>query len=140
MRQETINKMIERESYIRRKMGKKYSRKWYNKLVRAISECGIDFFENIGYCGGGDDSCKKESISSKLVPDPKCINWSCWFHDRLRELIKLNLITSKMSDKIMKYSGYFDAINGKTGFAKYKALMIARIYYRGVQLETWWNK
>lgn len=140
MKRSTVQRMIERGDYICEKMGSCYSTKWYSHLVHAIEDCCIDFYDNIGYCGSGDDSCKDETLSSKAVPDFDCINWSCWFHDRLRELIKMNLIEQEMTDKIMKYSAYYDAIKGKTGFARFKALLIARIYYRGVQIETLFNK
>jgi len=107
--------------------------------VCKIEECGVDFFNDIGYCGAGDDSCKSESISSILVPDPDCINWSCWFHDRLRELVKFNLLTKEMSDKIMKYSAYYDAEKNKKGFDKFKAIAVSRVYYRGVQIQTFFS-
>ena len=140
MKRSTVHRMMERGDYICKKMGPHYSVKWYNQLVHAIEECCIDFYDNIGYCGAGDDSCENESISSKAVPDFDCINWSCWFHDRLRECINFHLIDQEMTDRIMKYSAYYDAVKGKKGFAKFKALLIARIYYRGVQIETLFNK
>lgn len=140
MKQETIDKMLERESYILKKLGKRYSKTYYRMLIDFIVELDVDFSCKIGYCGEGDSSNKKETISSKIIPDPDCANWSCWFHDRLYTLVRLNYVTYQVADKIMKYSMYYDAIKGKKGFAKYKALMVARIYYRGVQLRTWWKK
>lgn len=135
MKESTHTSLIERKEYICKKLGIRYSHKWYMHLVKAIEQCGIDFYEGIGYCGEGDDSCKKETLSSKLIPDPKVINWTCWFHDRLYEQVKLGILTYEMADKILKYSGYYEANNLK-GFDKVKAVAITRLYYRGVWFRT----
>lgn len=143
----TFEFLTQRRDYILKKMGKRYSVKWYMVLVTKITAHHV-LDPSVGYCGEGDDSCKKdpnkkdpnkkETWTSKLVPDPDCINNSCWFHDRLYELVEQNLITYKMADKILKYSGYYDAQN-KKGFQKAKGIIISRVYYRAVQMRTFFK-
>lgn len=136
MKQTTFNWLYERKDYILKKMGERYQEPWYDMLVSEIDKLNKDFNENIGYCGAGDDSCKHESISSRLVPDSKIINQTCWFHDRLYELVEKDKLTYKMADKILKYSGYYESTKQKTGFGKFKAVATSRVYYRGVQIRT----
>ena len=139
MKQTTIDRMLERADYITKKLGKRYSAGYYKFLVGKIFDLNIDYDDKIGYCGSGDDSCKKETLSSKLVPDFDCINWSCWFHDRLYILVEKNYTTYEIADKILKYSGYYDATKNKSGIKKAKGIIVSRVYYRGVQIRTFFS-
>lgn len=137
MSEKTFDKLHERKDYILNKMGPRYSSKWYMMLVTEITDRYI-YNPHVGYCGEGDSACKHETLTSKLVPDPECINFSCWFHDRLYDLVKLNKITFEIADTIMRYSGYYDAQKLK-GFSKFKAMTTVRIYSRAVQLRTFFS-
>lgn len=105
----------EREDFIIKyanERGCKLSKVYYHKLIIAILELGKFYKDEVGYCGAGDSSCINESLSSKLVPDSKAKNKSCWLHDRLEDLRILTdgkLIDLDMIEVIFEASLAFDA-------------------------------
>ena len=119
----TQKKLDERKKYMKKKLG--WSETYWQKIYVYLLEQS-PYNPKIGYCGRGNSACKNESVSSKLVPDFKSKNISCYFHDLLYEAVKINLITKDLADKFFKYSMYFDA-----GWNPFKRLS-AYMYYTAV--------
>jgi len=108
----TLKKFVEREKFMVEYLkDDKISLKYLRKVNAAIVKSGRFFDESIGYCGGGNSGCRNESLSSKLVPDPKSKNYSCYYHDELEELRILTndkLLTSLQVQIFFEASCVFD--------------------------------
>ncbi len=133
----TYTWLNERHQYISRKLD--WSVTYSHKIFIFLLENERPFIYNVGYCGEGDSACLKESLSSKLVPDFKSKNRSCWSHDRLGDgvkgIIKGNkkeyIISKEHADKYFYYSMLYDA-----GWNPVKRLT-AFIYYQSVKNVAW---
>ena len=82
----TYNWLKERQGYITKKLN--WSTVYSHKIFIFLLENERPYKNNVGYCGEGDSACLKESLSSKLVPDFRSKNRSCWSHDRLGDGVK----------------------------------------------------
>lgn len=123
----TQQKIQEREKYILKKFN---SRKWSIEYMHKVKVYLLEakpYNQNIGYCGKGNDSCKRESVSSFLVPDFKSKNFSCWAHDTLWNAVKDKLMNTKDVHLFFYYSMLFDA-----GWNPIKRAS-AYIYYKSVK-------
>lgn len=121
---DTFYKLNERESYIQKKM--KFSTTYMHKMYVFLMEQS-PYNKKIGYCGRGNSACIKESLSSKLVPDFKSKNFSCWLHDTLYTWVEMQQISKELADKVFYYSMLYDA-----GYNPFKRLT-ALIYYNSVK-------
>lgn len=128
----TERKFKERRSYMLRRLKKyKISRIYYDMIIGLIIENAI-FLESVGYCGAGNSSDEDESLSSKCVPDDEAKNFSCFFHDELGRLIKLDKISPFLTKKFFNFSCNFDE---RTLFDKIKT----PFYVMGGTIGLWFQ-
>ena len=107
----TSEKLQEREIYILNKMredGRKWSQEYSHKIQIFLLE-QTPYNPEIGYCGRGNSACRRESLSSKLVPDFKSKNFSCYAHDHLYTAYKEKLISKEDADLWFYFSMLYDA-------------------------------